>query len=350
MSDRWKKYLEDAGAVMDGDGRVLHFGNPSREQRVAMTGSVIADLSHRGLFTVAGPDAEKFLQGQLTNDVTQVSDACSQLSGYCTPKGRLLAVMRIFLDDGGYRLQLPATLLERTVERLRKYVLMSKVTLTPAGDTLTTIGLSGPQCARELARVIDVVPAGVDEVVQRDGLTVVRVPGVHPRFEIHGPIAAIEKAWERLDVHAAPVGSQAWTLLDVVSGVPDIHPETVEAFIPQTINLDLLGAVSLSKGCYTGQEIVARLHYRGTVKRRMYLAHLAEGDPPRPGDPVHAAAGGEQAIGHVVSAAPAPEGGFLLLASVVQEHAVNGDLRLHHDGAGKIRLRDLPYLPVGPGD
>lgn len=350
MDDQWRKFLEDAGAVMDGAGRVLHFGNPSREQRAATAGSVIADLSHLGVFTAAGADAESFLQGQLTNDVRRIDAGHSRLGGYCSPKGRLLALLRIFRGEGGYCLQLPAALLAPTVARLGKYILRSKVSLAPAADTFVGIGLSGPHSERELQALTEEIPRSVDEVTHAGALTILRVPGVHPRFMIYGPREAVEPAWSRLNVHAAPVGTPAWTLLDVLAGVPEVHPETVEEFVPQTVNLDLLGGIAFDKGCYTGQEIVARLHYRGTVKRRMYLARCAVSAAPRPGEPVTAPEAGEQAVGHVVSAAPDPEGGFLLLASLVQEHAARGGLRLQREDGPVLELRDLPYLAAGAVD
>src|SRR5690606_29201710 len=123
-------------------------------------------------------------------------------------------------------------------------------------DAITAIGLSGPHCEKDLRQLSPEIPGAVDEVVQAGPLTMIRVPGIHPRFEIHGPCDALQKAWSRLDVHAAPVGSPAWRLLDILAGIPMVMPETVEEFIPQTLNLDLLGAISFEKGCYTGQEIV----------------------------------------------------------------------------------------------
>ncbi len=347
MHKDWKRLLEEAGAAFGEDGNVLHFGNPERERRAATGGSVICDLSHHGMIRVQGEDAARFLQGQLTNDSARVDDSHSQLSGYCTPKGRLLAIFRLFARDNAIWLRLPATLLDPTLARLRKYVLMSKVTLEPVGNEFAAIGLSGPRCEDELAAAIGAAaPATVDGAVTRDGLTVIRVPGLHPRFEIHGPIEAMSKLWQRLDVHAAPVGAGVWLLLDILAGVPEVLPETVEEFIPQTVNLDLLGAISFNKGCYTGQEIVARLHYRGTVKRRMYLAECAIEQTPPPGSAVHAA-GADQPAGQVVVAAPAAERGQNLLISVVVGQAQTAALQLGADGGPPLVLRDLPGLRAG---
>ena len=343
MTGRWLRFLEDAGAVTDESGRVSHFGNPSRELRVATRGSVIVDLSHFGLIRARGPDAAKFLQGQLTNDVNQVDAGHGQLSGLCTPKGRLLAILRIFLRAESYFLLLPSPLTAPTLERLRKYVLMSKVELVDDSEALVGVGLSGPHCEKELEQLVEPVPAAVNDSVQANDMTVIRTAAIQPRFEIYGPTEVMEKTWARLDVRAAPVGAAAWTLLDVLAGVPAVYPQTVDEFVPQTVNLDLLGGISFNKGCYTGQEIVARVHYRGTVKRRMYLAHCDAAEAPRPGDAVRTA-GSDQAIGRVVSAAPDPDGGHLLLTSVTTGLT---DLRLGQPTGPALELRDLPYLRAG---
>jgi tRNA-modifying protein YgfZ len=347
MDSRWKQLLDGAGAVFDDDGSVLHFGNPDLERRAAMSGSVICDLSLYGLIRARGPDTVRFLQGQLTGDVTHIDAGHSQLNGFCTPKGRLLALFRVFASEDAFFLRLPAALLEPTLTRLRKYILMSRITLDPAGDDLAGIGLSGPRCEQELSHIVGAVPAAVDAVVRSGPLTVIRTPGIHPRFEIFGPVEAMQKAWSQLDVHAAPVGAAVWILHDILAGVPEIWPETVEEFIPQSVNLDLLGGISFDKGCYTGQEIVARLHYRGTVKRRMYLAECDTAEPPPPGRAVYPVSGGDQAVGQVVSATLAPERGSVLLVSTVVEQALPAALSLGSPAGPPLELRDLPVPKPG---
>lgn len=349
MNEQWKDFLADAGAVFDDAGGVRHFGNPAREQQVTTTGSVVVPLTHLALIGAGGADAATFLQGQFTNDVRRVDATHSQLSGYCTPKGRLLALLRIFRRDDRHYLQLPAALAAPTATRLSRYVLRAQVQLGP-DDSLIGLGLAGPDSIAQLRAAIGAEPpAETDGVVQAGELTLLRVAGIHPRFMIYGPEAAMRKVWAALDVHAAPAGAPAWDLLDILAGVPQILPETVEEFVPQTVNLDLLEGIGFQKGCYTGQEIVARLHYRGTVKRRAYLAYVAADTAPGPGQPVSAPSAGEQAAGYVVTAAPAPDGGYYCLTSLIQEHANAGGLRLQGENGASLELRDLPYLAAGAG-
>jgi folate-binding protein YgfZ len=354
VDDSWKNCLAESGAVSDETGGIAHFGDSAAEAKAAIGADVIAPLSAFGLVTAAGEDAATFLQGQLTNDIRRIDAGHSQLSGYCTPKGRLLAIPRIFRRGEDYQLLLPAALLDTTLTRLARYVLRSKVTLTRADERLAGFGLSGPAAERLRGTLGADAPAAVNETIQAGELSVLRIAGIHPRFLIFGPHAAIAAAWRELRAQARPVGQSAWALLDIVNGIPHVEPATVEEFIPQTVNLDLLGAIAFDKGCYTGQEIVARLHYRGTVKRRMYLAHCTADTAPRAGAAVHAH-GSEQAVGHVVNAAADAEGGFLLLASLVHEQALQGGLHLapaidgNADGAA-LTLRDLPYLAAGAAD
>ncbi|MFQ5488705.1 MAG: YgfZ/GcvT domain-containing protein, partial [Gammaproteobacteria bacterium] len=231
MDSRWQAFLEDAGAVI-ADGVVSHFGNPRREIRIGTTGNVLCDLSQQGLITASGDDAMAFLQGQLSNDISQVDSRHSQLSGYCNPQGRLLAILRIFIRDNLYHLELPRSLLDDTLERLRKFVLMSKVKLEDGGDCLVRMGYSGPDSEAELAPLVGgAVPSQVNEVRCTEELTVIRVPGPVPRFVIYGKPPAMEKLWSALDVRAAPVGRQVWERLDILAGLPLVLPETAEAFI-----------------------------------------------------------------------------------------------------------------------
>ncbi len=342
MNDQWRRILEDAGAVIV-DGQVIHYGSPLRETKVVISGSVMADLSHYGLIAVRGKDAQTFLQGQLTNDITLVNDDHSQISGYCSPKGRLLAIFHIFLRNDTYYLQLPASLLESVMQRLRKYVLMSQVTLENASDALVRIVCSGPDSETALTTILDTLPANANETRQQDGLTVVRLPenDIAPRYIIHGDGPSMEKVWTVLDARAAPVGARAWERLDIRSGIPEVYPTTVEEFIPQTVNLELLSGVSFTKGCYTGQEIVTRLQHRGKTKRRMFRVSIASESLPQPGAAVHSQQDNTTA-GAIVRAAPAGDSSCEALAVIMMEHRDDA-LFLPSLGDAAVALEPLPY-------
>ena len=153
MKPDWKHFLVDCGAEFEGDS-LVSFGNPERERRIPPQGAILCDLSHFGLITVAGEDAATFLQGQLTNDIQQVTDTHSQLSAYCTPKGRVLATFFITKRQGMYYLSMAKDLLEPTLKRLRMYVMRSKVALEDASMSLVHFGFAAPDGDLRLKEIL----------------------------------------------------------------------------------------------------------------------------------------------------------------------------------------------------
>ncbi|MGB5062384.1 MAG: folate-binding protein [Candidatus Competibacter sp.] len=348
MNIEWSAFLQQAGAVLAVD-RVSHFDRPESELRAALSGDLRCDLSHLGLIAAAGSDNESFLQGQLTCDVRQVTLEHSLVGAYCSPKGRALASLRLFRCGGDLYLELPRELLKSTLERLRKYLLRAKAALEDASDTWVGIGIAGPNAATRLTEILGGVPAAVNEVVQvaaseSTGITLIRLPGPTPRFELHGAMREIQTVWEALGTAFTPVGAEPWRLLDILAGIPTIYPETVEAFVPQMLNLQLLEGISFQKGCYTGQEVVARTHHLGKLKRRTYLARVDSPNPPRPGDPLFSPqTDANQSAGRLIDAARHPDGGYAVLVVALIECAEHGVLQLGNASGPVLQLKPLPY-------
>ncbi len=344
MRENWKRFLiNDAGAV-EQEGVIIHFGNPERELRVVNTGNVIVDLSHQGLVSLHGKDTQEFLQGQFCNDVRAVDAGHSQINGYCSPKGRLLTSFRLFQRHDLIYMCLPEDLLEPTTKRLRMFVLRADVKLEDVSESLAQIGFAGRQADQFLREIVPEIPRQENEVTTYEDLTIIRLPGIHPRFHILGEFPAMKKLWQALDVHAAPVGFDAWRLLDIQAGIPTVTPATSEAFVPQMLNFQAIGAVSFKKGCYTGQEIVARTQYLGKLKRRLYLAHVEASACPQAGDALFSPdSDSGQGTGKVVNAAPHPDGGYELLAVIEISSAEQNHLHLHDANGPKVTLKTLPY-------
>lgn len=343
MKPDWEKFLRNAGAMIENNS-VVHYGNPEQEQRIAHNGLLLCDLSHRGLIAAYGADTATFLQGQLTNDIRDVSDQHSQLSATCSPKGRMLANFRIFKRGETFYLSLPLSLLESTLKRLRMFILMAKTTLEDASQSLVGIGVSGPQIEQHLQEKNLTLPLQTDDTTQSSGYTIIRLGGPQPRFEIYGELDAMKELWEHLNVHAAPVGAGVWEMLDILAGTPTIYPPTSEAFVPQMANMQIINGVNFRKGCYTGQEIVARMQYLGKLKRRMYRVHVAGEQTVNPGDPLYSPnSTSGQGTGNIVSAQPDPNGGYMALAVIDISDAEAGNLRLHDAAGASIQLLDLPY-------
>ena len=343
MNLDWQNFLVQQGATLDGN-RVVDFGDSNKERQAAASGHVIADLSHYGLIAAEGEEARDFLQNQFSNDMRLVSDSVSQISAYCTPKGRMLAAFRIFQRGEAFYLRLPRSILEPTLKRLRMYILRSKVTLEDASDNLASIGFAGPEALQRLGEILEKVPTEANAVAENSGLIIIRLPDPSPRFEIHGDPESVIGLWRRLARQATPVGADSWSWLDIQSGIPEVLPETVEAFVPQMVNLGALDGISYKKGCYPGQEVVARMHYLGKLKRRMYRAHVSTDTLPSPGDNLYCPAETDQSVGKVVEAQPNPNGGVDMLAVIQIATADTGDVRLAvNDDAARLEFQELPY-------
>lgn len=232
-----------------------------------------------GALRVSGADARAFLQGQLSTDLDALGPAHALLSSCNSAQGRVQAVLWLVERDDGIALILPASMAERTATRLRKYVLRSKVK-------------------------IDELPDAVD------------LPAPH--------------AYREPD----------WRLAGIRAGLPQVYPQTHEVFVAQMLNLDLLGGVNFEKGCYTGQEIIARTHFRGAIKRRMFHFE-SDSSPPAPGARI---AAGDQHAGEVVDAAATSTGCELLaVISLAQQDAA---LELESNRGVPLRKQPLPYAVV----
>jgi len=347
MNNEWQQFLEANGAVF-GEGEVKHYGEPDAELQLALEADTLCDLSHDGLIRVRGEDSINFLQGQFTNDVRTLSETRHQLSSYCSPKGRMLVLFRLFRRDTATYLQLPSVLLEATLKRLKMFVLMAKVELEDVSDELVRFALAGPSADKLLATRLGKLPAEIDESLTLEGITVLRIAGKQPRFILHGSREAMSALWRKLtEAGARPVGAEAWRLQEIHAAIPSVLPETVDAFVPQMLNLQQLNGVSFKKGCYTGQEVVARMQYLGKLKRRMYLAHLDSTTRPAVGAQLSAPdSGSGQGAGKVVNVASTPQGGYDILAVMEIASADAGQVYLDEQ---PLTLMPLPYSMESSG-
>ena len=270
--------------------------------------TIAVPLTQLGLIEARGADAEAFLQGQLSNDVRKLGAQQAQLSSYNSAKGRMLAVLHLLRAGDAFLLELHASLLESTLKRLRMYVLRSKVTLAAVADR-AMLGVAGPAAAARLAELELPVPAEPLACAWSGEACVMRRIGELPRYSVLAPAARIEQFRQRLAATTTAATEEDWKRLDIEAGVPTIYPQTQDRFVAQMCNLDALGGISFDKGCYTGQEIIARVHYRGAVKRHMNRVRT-----PQAG----VAPGADFALpdgrtGEVVDAAPHPDGGSVAL-------------------------------------
>jgi folate-binding protein YgfZ len=336
--NQWHTFLASRGAVVSEDG-VSRFADIKSELTAAAGGSILADLSHLSLLKLSGEDAVTFLQGQVTNDIKQLNGSNSQFAGYCNPKGRLIALFLAYAHEESLYLQLDGRLAEAIIKRLRMYVLRSKVMVEDVSALMVRLGIAGKHAEQALSAIFPELPTAAHTLASSENGVLIRLPGAMPRYELIVETARAEKIWEQLKSELKPVGKYAWEWLEIQAGIPDIQPGAQEEFVPQMVNLDALGGISYKKGCYTGQEIVARTHYLGKVKRRTQLAHLSGETEPKPGDDV-VIEGVDGAVGKIVRSAPSPAGGYDVLAELRLESLQEGKLSCN---GSPLVLSHLPY-------
>jgi|SRR5580658_272758 tRNA-modifying protein YgfZ len=257
-------------------------------------------LLHLGLLRFTGPDALSFLQGQISNDTRRLSAGDPLLAAYSNPQGRVLAVMHLLPHSSGVAAILPRELVPPTLDRLRKFVLRAKVQMEDAGDALHVSGHHGAHALRGAGLA---VPQDGKGYVEQDGIGVGLVRRNSDRYWVIG--AAGKLAEHRLagDPQQADRIERDWRLADIRDGLPQIYLDTAETFVAQMLNLDLLDGISFSKGCYTGQEIIARTQHLGRIKRRLYRLQLPGGEW-RVGQAIHLSDGRS---GRLVEVVPSDE-------------------------------------------
>ncbi|MDE3009584.1 MAG: folate-binding protein YgfZ [Pseudomonadota bacterium] len=248
-----------------------------------LPGLAWCDLDDRDLLRVEGSEAETFLQGQLTQDMTRLREARMLLAAHCSPKGRATALFRVWRLDDSFLLDLPAGMGAAARRRLAMYVLRAKATVHDARPDWETTGVAGSAAAALLQAGGLAVPREAGALTH--SAAVVCICLGPSRWLVHSARGEDGGLRARLAACSDPDRS-GWLLACLRDGDPEVLPQTIDAFVPQMLNLDTLDGISFKKGCYTGQEIVARTHFLGRVKRRMRRFGYRGAQPPAPGSQV----------------------------------------------------------------
>ncbi len=297
-------------------------------------------LAEQILLRLHGPDTESFLQGQLSSDLRKLTSQQAQISSYSTAKGRMLAVLHLFRSGDDVLIETQRELADVIAARLKMFVLRAKVQIERADPALQMLGLIGAEAPAWLSAAglpCPEQPLSSSQDSSR-GLIVTRRLGETPRYSVIGNADMLQALRTSLPAGAWRDSGDDWRRSDIEAGVPVVYPQTREHFVPQMANLDLLDGIAFDKGCYTGQEIVARLHYLGQLKRRMFRCRI-NGVPPQPGSAV--LNGDEpQAVGEVVDAvALAPN---QALASIVLQLGSREATRLRLENGAAIDILGGP--------
>jgi folate-binding protein YgfZ len=345
--NNWNESLAAMGARSSPDqpGQAPDFGRVLGAADLA--GGFVAPVTDLGLISVSGEDAASFLHGQLTNDVTHLGTGEARLAGYCSPKGRLQATFLMWRNAESIFLQLPRELQAALQKRLSMFVMRSKAKLADAsadGAHEVVLGLGGANAPAALQRHFASLPAAPYAKIDDARGTLLRVADAFgaPRYLLLTSAANALLLLPALRETLALGGNDAWRLSAIHAGVPQITPATQEQFVPQMVNFEILGGVNFKKGCYPGQEIVARSQYLGKLKRRSVLAAIDDASA-RAGNEVFAVADPDQPCGMIVNSAPNGAGGVDALVEVKLAALEQGEVRLGSAAGAPLRFQPLPY-------
>lgn len=340
MNKKWSEFAAKQGATIEND-QVVTWGD-SEPPVYSIDGTCVCELSPLGMIHVSGEDAQSFLHGQFTNDLSQVTSTAGQLSSYCNPKGRILSIFHIYQEDGGYCLILPRDVIEATVNKLNMFRLMAKVDISDESDERVLFGIAGSDIESALGDLNITIPKEINCCIQDQEITLIRLPSESTRILLVSSADSAIPVWDRLSARLPIATSGLWDLHDIHSGIPKVTADTSETFIPQMVNLELIDGVNFSKGCYPGQEVVARTHYLGKPNRRMYRVHVADADAPEPGTNIFSPEDETQPVGKIVTAQKISNG-TSALAVLRTEKKDDENLHLGSVTGPKISVQSLPY-------
>ncbi|HEV8078543.1 MAG TPA: folate-binding protein [Marinobacter sp.] len=321
--NNWTAFLQHLGAHITDAGQMLVDTPPATDA------TTLTWLGYRSIISLAGPDASRFLQGQITADVRQLSTH-TVMGAQCNLKGRMIGSFRLVsLDPDNSQILLcsAAELAEALTASLKKYSVFSKVDINHCPDQWRLFGVAGSNACELIARHTGLSLAENDTSSHNEQLVVLRLDAEH--YECWVKAEAAEALWQALAQEAYMADSGSWQLADIRRGSGHVYGATSELFTPQALNYDLTGAVSFKKGCYTGQEVVARLHYKGKPKKRMYRIGFAADSAPLPGTALTDADGKVQGL--LVMAAMAAPGRAEALAELPINSAINSTSHAQND-------------------
>jgi folate-binding protein YgfZ len=313
------------------------------------TRNFIAGADDLGLILVTGDDAQSFLQNQLSNDITHIDKTKSQLSSYSTAKGRMLGIFRIMQIDNGYILITTKSLVVNLISRLQMYVLSSQVSVADASGHFARFVVHTDQIDTLPVKSLTnkLLPDSPNAVLQNDSVISLQLNQLDDQHRYLFLCLSFDEAkslWQHFSAYLNIANFESWRLSDISAGIPNIYPQTVEQFVLQMSNLDLLDGVSFKKGCYPGQEIIARMHYLGKLKRRLFLATLETSQCPLPGDEICTNFATSADGSGIVVDAVIDDKGLCHCLYVAQIKKVNEQsLCLLNQPTIKLNSADLPY-------
>ncbi|MCQ3829556.1 folate-binding protein YgfZ [Microbulbifer elongatus] len=341
---QWQDFLGNQGASWQNGSALFPGGDSADGGQLQLT-----DLSPLGAISVAGPDSQKFLQGQLTCDLVNLPDEQLTLGSHCNPKGRMIsAFYALKIEQSEFILLMPRDLIATALAALKKYAVFFKTELSDVSEQYRWLALCGRDACGAASQLLslsssddsDLLPHQL-RIFDHNGQRALAAGLSTHNVVLQVPAEQAADLWQQLASNGAtPASYPQWLLQLVEAGTPLVYQSTSEEFIPQMVNLHLLGGVSFKKGCYTGQEVVARMQYLGAAKRRMYRAQIDSGDLPEPGTEIFSGEG-KSSVGNIVLASP-QSGETALLAVLTKSRVADGESLQLKDGR-VLEVLELPY-------
>lgn len=300
--------------------------------------TALIPLPSLAVLTLTGPESLKFLQGQATTDFRDVEKGLVRRGAICSLKGRVLYSFIAIPDGENVALVLPADQLEAAYTHLKKYAVFSKTTLADARSTLAVLGIAGPEAASAVTTLAGAVPDSEAVARDNDGTLAIRIAD-ESRFLLVVPAAGLATQWSQKSLPVAAENN--WWAAEIRAGLATIFAATRDVFQPQELNYHAIAAVSYNKGCYTGQEVVARLYFRGKLKQRLYRLQASIGKAPGSGEIFS----DDKHVGDVVMSAV--NGDVLDILAIVKNTAAREQALTLADKTTNLGIQPLPYaLPA----
>lgn len=335
------RIAEGGSSEIPGFGEVAYTAGPAE--------NFLAPLTDLGLIAATGEDAPSFLHNQVSNDVEHLGAHEARLAAYCSPKGRMLASLLIWKTGDAIMLQMPRDIQAAVQKRLQMFVLRSKVKLTDVSERHPALGLAGKAAQNALKTYFPELPDAPYRKIDTEAGTLLRLADVQdmPRYQWITSEHTAQAVWPALSEALRPAGPALWRLTDIRTGIPRITQATQEKFVPQMINFELIGGVNFKKGCYPGQEIVARTQYLGKLKRRVFLASVAS-DRVAAGDEVFSSADPGQPCGMIVNAEASDQDRVECLVEMKAAALEEGTIHLGSAQGPALSFHPLPYSMTDP--
>ena len=304
----------------------------------------ICALTNLSLIEVTGENAAEFLHNQLSNDVQHLDTAETRLAAYCSPKGRMLASLLFWKTNTSIFLQISSTLQATMQKRLQMFVMRAKVKLNNVSDEYVSIGLGGEDAGAALTSWFPQLPAIANAKIDNDNGSVIRSADAfgYPRYQWIIQRNVLEQIWGELETKLTHVGNNVWRQAEILAGIPHITDKTQEQFVPQMVNFELIGGVNFKKGCYPGQEIVARSQYLGKLKRRMFIAEIISNNVQE-GMEVFSSADASQPCGMIVNAEIQDHQHYICLVEMKVADQEAGNIHLGSNIGSTLKFLPLPY-------